>query len=46
MNSNPLKKIVQIQKNNQAVGIYSCCSANEYVIKAVLKEEKKTIPVF
>ena len=41
MNHNPLKKIVQIQKNGQAVGIYSCCSANEYVIKAVLKRGKE-----
>lgn len=41
MSSNPLKKIVRIQKNGQAVGIYSCCSANEYVIKAVLKRGKE-----
>ena len=37
MNSNPLKKIVTLQKQGKAVGIYSVCSANGYVIKAALK---------
>ena len=31
-NLNPLKKFVEKQKQGQAVGIYSCCSANDYVI--------------
>lgn len=41
MNKNPLKQIVAKQKNNQAVGIYSACSANRYVIEAVLKRGKE-----
>ena len=41
MRENPLKRIVQIQKSGKAVGVYSCCSANEYVIKAVLKRGKE-----
>ena len=38
---NPLKKIVTAQKEGRAVGIYSCCSANEYVIKAALLRGKE-----
>lgn len=38
---NPLKKIVAAQKEGKAVGIYSCCSANEYVIKAALLRGKE-----
>lgn len=37
MNKNSLKKIVQLQKQGKSVGIYSICSANEYVIRAGLK---------
>lgn len=37
---NPLKKIVTAQKQGHPVGIYSCCSANEYVIKAALARAK------
>ncbi|MEG0822991.1 MAG: class II D-tagatose-bisphosphate aldolase, non-catalytic subunit [Erysipelotrichaceae bacterium] len=37
---NPLKELVTKQKANKHVGIYSACSANEYVIKAVLKRGK------
>lgn len=40
-NFNPLKKLVSKQKSNQAVGIYSCCSANEFVIEAVLQCAKR-----
>ena len=40
--NNPLKRIVELQKNNKPVGIYSACSANEYVIRAVLKKAKDT----
>lgn len=39
--ANPLKQIVTKQKNNQPVGIYSCCSANDYVIEAALARAKR-----
>ena len=35
---NALSKIVEIQKSGKAVGIYSACSANSFVIEAVLKK--------
>ena len=38
---NPLKQIVKAQKAGKALGIYSCCSANEYVIEAVLRKGKE-----
>ena len=38
---NPLKKIGTAQKEGKAVGIYSCCSANEYVIRAALLRGKE-----
>lgn len=41
MNQNPLKQIVKLQKEGNAVGIYSCCSANKYVVEAVLKRGKE-----
>lgn len=37
---NPLKKIVELQKEGKNVGIYSVCSANKYVIEAALKRGK------
>lgn len=37
MVNNPLKKIVELQKQGRAVGIYSVCSANGYVIEAALR---------
>ena len=37
MRENPLKKIVELQKKGENVGIYSVCSANGYVIEAALK---------
>lgn len=40
MNHNPLKKIVELQKQGKNVGIYSVCSANGYVIEAALKRGK------
>lgn len=43
---NALQKIVTIQKSGKAVGIYSACSANPFVIEAVLKKEKKIIVVY
>jgi D-tagatose-1,6-bisphosphate aldolase subunit GatZ/KbaZ len=33
----PLKKIVEAQKNGIPTGIYSVCSANEYVIEAAME---------
>lgn len=39
--ANPLKQIVVKQKNNEAVGIYSACSANEFVIEAALVRAKE-----
>ncbi len=38
---NPLKQIVVKQKQGEAVGIYSACSANEYVIEAALECAKR-----
>ena len=35
---NALQKLVTIQKEGKAVGIYSACSANPFVIEAVLKK--------
>ena len=37
---NPLKKIVDLQKEGKNVGIYSVCSANKYVIEAAIKRGK------
>ena len=42
MTNHPLKDIVTLQKQGEAVGIYSCCSANEYVIEAALERAKAT----
>ena len=36
MRQNPLKKIVELQKQGKNVGIYSVCSANGYVIEAAI----------
>ena len=41
MRQNPLKKIVELQKQGKSVGIYSVCSANGYVIEAALKRGVK-----
>lgn len=38
---NPLKQIVVKQKRGEPVGIYSCCSANDYVIEAALECVKR-----
>ena len=37
---NPLKEIVTAQKEGRPVGIYSCCSANEFVIRAALERAR------
>lgn len=36
----PIKEIVEMQKKGKAKGIYSACSANEYVIEAVMENAK------
>ena len=41
MNKNPLKELVVKQKAKQPIGIYSACSANKYVIEAVIKRGKQ-----
>ena len=38
----PLQRIVKLQKEGKKVGIYSACSANEYVLEAVMEKAKKT----
>ena len=38
----PLLKIIDLQKNGEAVGIYSACTANEYVLRASLQRAKET----
>lgn len=38
---NPLKQIVNKQKQGESVGIYSCCSANEFVIEAAIECAKR-----
>ena len=43
---NQLRKMVQLQAEGQPVGIYSVCSANEYVLRAALRYGKENkIPV-
>lgn len=39
-NENTLKKLIEAQKTGQALGIYSCCSANEYVLKAAMEDAR------
>ncbi len=39
--TNQLKNIVAKQKKGEAVGIYSCCSANENVLRAALEAAKE-----
>ncbi|MDO4500810.1 MAG: class II D-tagatose-bisphosphate aldolase, non-catalytic subunit [Erysipelotrichaceae bacterium] len=38
---NALQRLVSIQKEGKAVGIYSACSANPFVIEAVLRKGKE-----
>lgn len=38
---NRLKEIVRAQKNGRQIGIYSACSGNPFVIKAVLKRARQ-----
>lgn len=42
----PISEIVRAQKEGRYVGIYSCCSANEYVLKAVFQRASENkLPV-
>lgn len=41
-NMHPLKDIVRKQKNGSAEGIYSACTANEYVIAAAMERAAKS----
>ena len=38
---NPLLNIIKRQKQGEAVGIYSCCSSNSFVIEAAIETAKK-----
>lgn len=38
----PLFQIVELQKKGQAVGVYSACTANEYVLRACIQRAKET----
>lgn len=40
MNTNPIEKIIKSRTVAREKGIYSCCSANEYVIRAALRRAK------
>lgn len=42
MKKHPLLQMIQAQKKNMPVGIYSVCSANEFVIEAALERGKQT----
>ena len=39
----PLLQIVEKQKQGQAIGIYSACTANEYVLRACLQRAQKEL---
>ncbi len=41
MNTNPLKQMIKKRQAGAAIGIYSCCSANTYVIEAALLAAKR-----
>jgi len=38
----PLLKLVELQKQHQAIGIYSACTANELVLQACMERAKET----
>ena len=40
MKTNPLRRLVTVQKEGKATGIYSACSANRFVIEAAIKKAK------
>lgn len=37
-----IQELVKKQKQGESIGIYSCCSANKYVLKAAMQRAKKT----
>ncbi len=41
MKENLLKNLITAQKDGRCIGIYSACSANPFVLKAVLRRGKK-----
>ena len=41
-NKHPLLEMIKLQKNGEAVGIYSACTANEYVLRACMQRAKET----
>lgn len=41
MKENILKQIVIKQKKQEKLGIYSCCSANEFVLRAAIEKAKR-----
>lgn len=41
-NKHPLLEMIKLQKSGQAVGIYSACTANEYVLRACMQRAKET----
>lgn len=40
VNSNPVAKLLRERTTGRQKGIYSCCSANEYVIRAAIRRAK------
>ena len=40
----PLQTILQQQKQGVPAGIYSCCSANTYVLRAALQRARLSYP--
>ncbi|MBR3351473.1 MAG: class II D-tagatose-bisphosphate aldolase, non-catalytic subunit, partial [Erysipelotrichaceae bacterium] len=38
----PVIEVLKAQKQGRKIGIYSCCSSNELVLKAALLTGKKT----
>ena len=38
-----LQEIIRRNKSEEHCGVYSCCSANYYVIKAVLKKANELV---
>ena len=38
----PLLEMIRLQKSGEAVGIYSACTANEYVLRACMQRAKET----
>ena len=42
---NPVYTLLSSRKNSREKGLYSCCSANEYVIRAALRRAKENSTV-